>query len=143
MASAYATLRGARWAELLFAAIALFLALGLPISPANGREVYRLIHWYGMVTVALGLFVGLRRPSAATWWVAVGLSIYFLGNVVVGLSTLATSDPLARGAVTPAVTASWIIVGLAALAQLAVAERCWRARAIRNVGRRGQHAPVA
>lgn len=122
-----AVLRRARWSELLFAMIALFLAMGLPYPPRDGRTAFLWIHWCGMVLLALGLFVALRRPSRAVWATTVGLSVYFLVNFILGLP--AWRQTTASSAYTgPAIVLSYAIVGIAVFAQLAVAVRCWRAR---------------
>lgn len=131
MSDVHRILRDARWPEAFFAVIALYLALGVPIPPPDGQAMYSLVHWYGMVGLAVGLVFALRRPSRVTWAVAVGLSAYFLFNVLWGLSAwrAITESPAAQYS-GPAIVLSYMIAGSAALAQLVVALLCWRARSI-------------
>ena len=131
MSDVHRILRHARWPEAFFAAIALYLALGVPIPPSDGEATYLLVHWYEMVGVAVGLVFALRRPSRITWAVTVGLSAYFLFNVLWGLSEwrAITESPAAQYS-GPAILLSYMIAGSAALAQLVVALLCWRARSI-------------
>ena len=136
-------LRPARWSELLFAAIALYLALGLPFPPPDGQMLFLLAHWYGMVAVAIGLTISLRRPSRITWAVAAVLSAYFLFSFAVGLRAWQVAVA-SRQYLGPAIVLSYAIVGIAALAQLDVGIRCWRARSLRTNARAGSNiAPVA
>jgi hypothetical protein len=93
--------------------------------------LFLLVHWYGMVAIAIGLTVSLRRASRTAWAVASILSAYFLFSFAVGLRAwrvAVASDQY----VGPAVVLSYAIVGIAALAQLDVGVRCWRARSLRK-----------
>ena len=129
MNEAQAILRPARWSELLFAGIALYMALSLPLSPPNGQTLVLLVHWYGMVAIAIGLTVSLRRPSRTAWAFASTLSAYFLFNFAVGFR--ARIAVALNEDVGPAFVLAYAIVGIAVLAQVDVAVRCWRARSIR------------
>ena len=102
------------------------------------------VHWYGMVAVALGLFVALRRrPSRASWTVAVALSAYCLINFLLGIRAwdvaFAEGGPYSR----PAVALSYTIAGILVLAQLLVSFRCWQARALWRGAPDRAGAPVA
>lgn len=122
-------LRGARWSELLFAFIALLVALGLPTAPADVGAAFLIVHWYAMVVVAFGLVVALRRPTPLTWAATTVLCVYFLANALLGFVSwwIGTSRgaPSGSQSVLPP-----LLVGMAAFAQLSVAIRCWQARAI-------------
>jgi hypothetical protein len=143
MDDAQAILRRGRWSEILFAAVALYLALSLPFPPPNGQMLFLLAHWYGMVAIAVGLAVSLRRPSRTTWAVASILSAYFLFSFAVGLGAWRNAGPTAQYP-GPAIVLSYAILGMAALAQLDVGLRCWRARSLRlNAGDESEIAPVA
>jgi hypothetical protein len=120
-------LRRARWSELLFGLIALLLALSLPFAPPDGRTQFLLVHWYTMAFAAFGLVAALRHPSRLVWALTVVLSAYFLASVVVGLADWrlrTTARPLGE----TAFVLSLLLVGMAALAQVGVAIRCWQAR---------------
>jgi hypothetical protein len=123
-------LRRAGWSELLFALIALLLALGLPLPPRDGRTWFLLVHWYAMTVVALWLVVVLRHPSRLVWAVAVALSVYFLTSVLLGLGNWRPDTSTASGGMAPFVV-SPLLVGMAALTQISVAIRCWQSRTIR------------
>ena len=138
-----AVLRPARWAELVFAIVALYLAASVPLRPVDNRGLWLLMHWYGMTFIAIGLVVALRRPSRASWAVAAALSVYFVVNCVIRVGTMHTGGPAAAYA-GPAVVVSYAILGLGLLAQLYVAFRCWRARTIWHESAPGDiRAPVA
>ena len=121
----------ARWSELLFGLIALLVALGLPVTPLDGETAFRLVHWYAMVLVASWLFVALRHPSRRTWMTAVGLTVYFLASILLGVGLahwrLATND---GATAVPPVVSSPLLIGMAVLAQIGVGIRCWQSRAI-------------
>ena len=130
MNEAQLILRPARWSELVFAVIALYIALSLPFPPPDGQARVLFVHWYGMVAIAIGLTVSLRRPSRTAWAVASILSAYFLFNSAVGFRTrIAVALNQDVG---PAFALAYAIVGIAVLAQVDVAVRCWRARSLRT-----------
>lgn len=138
-----ATLRFARWPELVFAIIALYLASSLPLPPQGSRGLWLIVHWYGTALVAAGLVIALRRPSRVSWVAALALSAYFVANCAIGLLVLARGG-MAAAYAGPAVVVSYAILGVALLAQLVVAAYCWRARAIwRGVPPGELMAPVA
>ena len=129
MATSDVVLRSARWSELLFGLIALLLALGLPITSSDGRTQFLLVHWYVMALAAFALVAALRRPSRLVWALAVVLSVYFLTSVLFGFA-----DWRSRGNAGPLGGAPFILspllVGMAALAQISVAIRCWQSRGL-------------
>jgi hypothetical protein len=133
-------LRRARWSELLFGLVALVLALGLPLTPPDGRTQFLLVHWYAMAFTALGLVAALRHPSRRVWAFAVVLSAYFLISVVYGVADgrLRANAGALGGA--PFVL-SPLLVGMATLSQVSVAIRCWQARGLWT--RRAKGASVA
>lgn len=120
-------LRHARWSELLFGFIALLLALGLPLTPPDGRAQFLVIHWYAMTFTAFGLVAALARPSRLVWALVVVLSVYFLMSVLFGLvfwRSRSHADSLGGAPF----MLSPLLVGMAVLAQISVAIRCWQAR---------------
>jgi hypothetical protein len=122
-------LRRARWSECLFGLITLLIALGLPRTPPDGRTQFLLVHWYAMTLAAFGLVAALRRPTRLVWAVTVVLSVYFLTSVVVGLVD-SRSRTNAGPIVGPPFVLSPLLVGMAVLAQISVAIRCWQARGL-------------
>jgi hypothetical protein len=136
-------LRAARSSELVFAVIALYLAASVPLRPLDHRGLWLLAHWYGMTLVAFGLVIALRRPSRAAWAVATILSAYFVVNCAIGVAALRRGGAAAEYAGS-AVLVSYVILGIALLAQLHVAISCWRSRSIwRRVTQGDIVAPVA
>lgn len=121
-------LRRARWSELLFGIVALLLALGVPLTPFDGRTVFMLVNWYGVAVVALWLAVALRRPTRTAWALAVVLCVYFVAQWLIGPPAW---RPAFNGGAPEFV---WVLIPvlvlMAALAQIGVGIRCWQARAI-------------
>jgi hypothetical protein len=139
-------LRSARWSELLFAVIALGIAVVLTVfRPANG-VVFQRVHWWAMTIAAFWLVVALRRPTRLTWIVTVVLSAYFLVSHV-GLGLLfgpGISRLESRPSAFPVAMLSPVAVMMAILAQISVAIRCWSARALwTRRARANDAAPVA
>ena len=138
-----AILRAARWSELVFAIIALYLAASVPLRPQAPRGLWLLVHWYGMTFVAFGLVIALRRPSRTAWTLAAVLSAYFAVNCAIGVLALRRGGAAAVYA-GGAVVASYVILGVALLAQFHVAICCWRSRSIWRRATQGNIvAPVA
>lgn len=127
-------LRPARWSELVFTVIALYLALSLPFPPPDGQTIFLLVHWYGMVAIAVGLTISLRRPSRTAWAVASILSAYFLFSFAVGLRAWWVLRASHQD-IGPAFALAYAILGIAVLAQVDVGVRCWRARSLRTNAR--------
>ena len=122
-------LRSARWSELLFGLIALLLALGLPLTPSDGRAQFLLVHWYAMALAAFALVAALRQPSRLVWVLVVVLSVYFLTSVFFGFAGWHSRGNAGPLGVAPFML-SPLLVGMAALAQISVAIRCWQARGL-------------
>jgi len=97
-------LRVARYAEAVYAAIAVVLAFGLPLPP-RGAGLVLFAHWLGTSLLAAAICLRLGRPNRQTWYVAALLSGYVLLNAVVTVSrlvgpesqTLGRPGPLALG----------------------------------------------
>lgn len=124
-----AALRIARYAEAVYAAIAVVLALGLPLPP-RGAGIVLFAHWVGTALVAAAICLRLKRPNRQTWYVAAILSGYVLFNAVVAIARLvgAESATLGRpGALALAVGA------VLAMTQIVVAFCLYQARELRTM----------
>ena len=75
-------LRIARYAEGVYAAIAIVLALGVPLPP-RGTGIVLFAHWIGTALLAAAICLRLGRPNRQVWYVAALLSAYVLFNAVV------------------------------------------------------------
>lgn len=133
-------LRGARWSELLFGLIALLIALGLPATPLDAHMQFLLVHWYAVALTAFGLVAALRQPSRHVLALTFGLSMYFLTTVAFGLADGRSRSNVSFLGGAPFML-SPLLVGMAALAQISVAIRCWRARGLWR--QRAGESPVA
>lgn len=91
-----AALRLARYAEAVYAIIALVLALGLPLPP-RGPGILLFAHWIGTSLLAGAICMRLGRPNRQTWYVAALLSGYVLFNAVVAVARLVGPDALTLG----------------------------------------------
>ena len=80
-------LRIARYAEGVYAAIAIVLALGVPLPP-RGTGIVLFAHWIGTSLLAAAICLRLGRPNRQTWYVAALLSAYVLFNAVVAIARL-------------------------------------------------------
>jgi peptidoglycan/LPS O-acetylase OafA/YrhL len=124
-----AALRIARYAEAVYAAIAVVLAVGLPLPP-RGQNVVLFAHWIGTALLAAAICLRLKRPNRQTWYVAAILSGYVLFNAVVAIARLVgpESATLGRpGALALAVGA------LLAATQIVVAFCLYQARELRTL----------
>ena len=125
-------LRVARYAEGLYAIIAVVLAFGLPWPPRE-QGVVLFSHWIGTALLAAAICLRLRRPNRQTWYVAAILSGYVLFNAAVALLRLAGAEAnqLGRpGTLALAVGATlWII-------QAVVAGCLYWSRELRTMDRR-------
>ena len=90
-------LRLARYAEGVYAAIAIVLAFGVPLPP-RGPGIVLFAHWIGTSLLATAICLRLGRPNRQTWYVAALLSAYVLVNAVVAIARLIgpESDTLGR-----------------------------------------------
>jgi len=73
-------LRVLRWAEGVYALVALGLGLSLP-PPTPGTAV-AWVHWLGTAALAGTLSFRLRRPNRASWYVAALLATYVLASAL-------------------------------------------------------------
>jgi peptidoglycan/LPS O-acetylase OafA/YrhL len=90
-------LRIARYAEALYAVVALVLAFGLPLPP-RGEGIVLFAHWIGTALLAGAICLRLGRPNRQTWYVAALLAGYVLFNAIVAIVRLVgpTSSALGR-----------------------------------------------
>lgn len=125
-------LRIARYAEAVYAIVALVLALGLPLPP-RGPGIVLFAHWLGTALLAAAIALRLGRPNRQTWYVAALLSAYVLFNAVVAIARLV--DPaLAPGGSLGMPTIQALAVGaLLWLTQVVVAVCLYQARELRTM----------
>jgi hypothetical protein len=119
----------ARYAEAVYAAIAVVLAFGVPLPP-RGAGIVLFAHWIGTALLAAAICVRLKRPNRQTWYIAAILSGYVLFNAVVSIARLLgpESATLGRpGALALAVGA------LVAVTQIVVAYCLSQARELRTM----------
>jgi len=122
-------LRLARYAEGVYAAIAVVLAFGVPLPP-RGPGIVLFAHWIGTSLLATAICLRLGRPNRQTWYVAALLSAYVLVNAVVAIARLIgqESDTLGRpGALALAVGA------LLLATQVVVATCLYEAKELRTM----------
>jgi len=122
-------LRIARYAEGVYAAIAIVLALGVPLPP-RGTGIVLFAHWIGTSLLAAAICLRLGRPNRQTWYVAAFLSAYVLVNAVVAVARLIgpESATLGRpGALALAVGAVLMVT------QIVVATCLYEARELRTM----------
>ena len=89
-------LRIARYAEGVYAAIAIVLAFGVPLPP-RGPGIVLFAHWIGTSLLAGAICLRLGRPNRQTWYVAAILSAYVLFNAVVAVARLIGPDSTTLG----------------------------------------------
>jgi hypothetical protein len=122
-------LRIARYAEGVYAAIAVVLAFGLSF-PLRGPAIVLFVHWIGTALLAAAICVRLGRPNRQVWYVAALLSGYVIFNAVVAIARLVGPDSATLGR--PGVLA--LAVGaLLLVAQLVVATCLYEARELRTM----------
>ena len=78
-------LRIARYAEGVYAAVAIVLAFGVQFPP-RGPGMVLFVHWIGTALLAGAICLRLGRPNRQVWYVAALLSAYVLFNAVVALA---------------------------------------------------------
>jgi peptidoglycan/LPS O-acetylase OafA/YrhL len=121
-------LRIARYAEAVYAAIAIVLAFGLPLPP-RGQNVVLFAHWIGTSLLAAAICLRLGRPNRQTWYVAALLSGYVLFNALVAIARLVGPESATLGR--PGVLA--LAVGaLLWVTQIIVAFCLYQARELRT-----------
>jgi energy-converting hydrogenase Eha subunit A len=129
-----AALRIARYAEALYAAIAVGLALGLRLPP-RGPDTVLFAHWIGTALLAAAICVRLGRPNRQTWYIAALLSGYVLLNALTAILRLVGPDAETLGR--PAAIA--LVVGaLLWVTQIVVAVCLYYARELRTMPSRIQ-----
>ena len=82
-----ASVRVARGAEVLYALIALVLALGLPWPP-SARSAVGWVHWVGTAILAAVIAVRLARPNRTRLVVAALLAAYVVLSALLGIGRL-------------------------------------------------------
>ena len=124
-----AALRIARYAEAVYAAIAVVLAVGLPLPP-RGQNVVLFAHWIGTALLAAAICLRLKKPNRQTWYIAAILSGYVLFNAVVAIARLAGPESATLGR--PGFLA--LAVGaVLAVTQIVVAFCLYQARELRTM----------
>jgi peptidoglycan/LPS O-acetylase OafA/YrhL len=122
-------LRIARYAEAAYAALALVLALGLPLPP-RGQGIVLFAHWIGTALLAGAIALRLGRPNRQTWYVAALLAGYVLFNAVVALGRLLGPGAATLGRPT---TVALTVGALLWLTQVVVAVCLYQARELRTM----------
>lgn len=122
----------ARYAEAVYAVIALVLALGLPLPP-RGQGIVLFAHWLGTALLAAAIGMRLGRPNRQTWYVAALLAGYVLFNAVVAIARL-VNPALAPGGSLGRPTVQALAVGIVLwLTQVVVAVCLYAARELRTM----------
>ena len=122
-------LRIARYAEGVYAAIAIVLAFGVPLPP-RGPEIVLFAHWIGSALLAAAVCLRLGRPNRQTWYVAALLSAYVLFNALVAIARLIGPESTTLGR--PGLLA--LAVGAVLLVtQIVVATCLYEARELRTM----------
>jgi len=122
-------LRIARYAEGVYAVIAIVLAFGIQF-PLRGPAIVLFVHWIGTALLAGAICLRLGRPNRQVWYVAALLSAYVLFNAIVAIARLVGPDAstLSR----PGLLA--LAVGaLLLLTQIVVATCLFEARELRTM----------
>ena len=122
-------LRIARYAEGVYAVIAIVLAFGIQF-PLRGAAIVLFVHWIGTALLAGAICLRLGRPNRQVWYVAALLSAYVLFNAIVAIARLVGPDAstLSR----PGLLA--LAVGaLLLLTQIVVATCLFEARELRTM----------
>lgn len=84
-------LRIARYAEGVYAVIAIVLAFGIQF-PLRGPTIVLFVHWIGTALLAGAICLRLGRPNRQVWYVAALLSAYVLFNAIVAIARLVGPD---------------------------------------------------
>jgi hypothetical protein len=84
-------LRIARYAEGIYAVIAIVLAFGIQF-PLRGAAIVLFVHWIGTALLAGAICLRLGRPNRQVWYVAALLSAYVLFNAIVAIARLVGPD---------------------------------------------------
>lgn len=122
-------LRIARYAEAIYAIVALVLAFGIPLPP-RGPGVVLFAHWMGTALLAGAICLRLGRPNRQTWYVAALLAGYVLFNAVIAIARLVGPESNSLGRPT---VAALLVGGLLAVTQIVVAACLYQARELRTM----------
>ena len=122
-------LRIARYAEGVYAVIAIVLAFGIQF-PLRGAAIVLFVHWIGTALLAGAICLRLGRPNRQVWYVAALLSAYVLFNAIVAIARLVGPD--ASTLSSPGLLA--LAVGaLLLVTQIVVATCLFEAREVRTM----------
>ena len=122
-------LRVARYAEAVYAVVAVVLAWSLPLPP-RGQGVVLFAHWLGTALLSAAICLRLGRPNRQTWYVAALLAGYVLFNAVVAIARLAGPQASALGRP----TAAALVVGSVLWVTQAIVALClYHARELRTM----------
>ena len=122
-------LRIARYAEAIYAVVAIILAFGLPLPP-RGPGIVLFAHWLGTALLSAAICLRLGRPNRQTWYVAALLAGYVLFNAVVAIVRLVGPESATLGRPTLAALG---VGGLLWVTQLVVAVCLYQARELRTM----------
>lgn len=122
-------LRIARYAEALYAVIAVILAFAIPLPP-RGASLILFAHWLGTALLAAAICLRLGRPNKQTWYVAALLSFYVFFNAVVAVARLVGPDAPTLGRPT---IAALVVAAVVLATQLVVAACLYQARELRTM----------
>ena len=122
-------LRIARYAEGVYAAVAIVLAFGVQFPP-RGPGMVLFVHWIGTALLAGAICLRLGRPNRQVWYVAALLSAYVLFNAVVAIARLLgpASATLGRPGVLALAVGALLLV-----TQIVVATCLYEARELRTM----------
>ena len=123
-------LRVARYAEVVYALVAVVLAFGLPWPP-RGQGIVLFSHWMGTALLAAALALRLRRPNRQTWYIAALLSGYVLFNAAVAVLRLVAAG---AGNFWRPTALALAVGGLLWITQAVVAICLYYAREVRTTG---------
>jgi hypothetical protein len=122
-------LRIARYAEGIYAVVAIVLAFGIQFPP-RGPAIVLFVHWIGTALLAGAICLRLGRPNRQVWYVAALLSAYVLFNAMVAIARLVGPDTATLGR--PGLLA--LAVGaLLLVTQIVVATCLYEARELRTM----------
>lgn len=122
-------LRIARYAEGIYAVVAIVLAFGIQFPP-RGPAIVLFVHWIGTALLAGAICLRLGRPNRQVWYVAALLSAYVLFNAMVAIARLVGPDTATLGM--PGLLA--LAVGaLLLVTQIVVATCLYEARELRTM----------
>ena len=127
-----APLSALRWAEGLYAAVALVLAGSLP--PPDRGNVVAWVHWVGTGMLAAMLAWRFGRPNRASWYVAAILCGYVLFGALRSPPRLGEMLRIVRESTGPTlpIVIALVLASLVLATQLAAAVMLFRARAMRD-----------